>query len=148
MDWFWNVLWFIGLWICSVFVIATFGSQVGIILRCTKKMLARIKNDDEFWDSAACNRYLNKTIAINVIIIIVATAAVVWLVPVVGICGYFIGVVFNLLLNLKSMGINEDNAYESCRIFLRFAKPGMEMEMAELLPMLAKQVVYEKMLMP
>ena len=146
MDWLWNILWFAGLWFVGNLVCGMLVTQVLIILRCAKKLHRKIRNDQEYWDPAACNRYLNRTVIIDSIITIAVSALVVWLVPAWGIYGYFIGVAFTLLLGLKSTGVNKDNAEESCKIFLRFAKPGKQEEMAELLPMLVDLAIFEAML--
>ena len=146
MDWLWTIFWFGGLWFCGSFVIGAFGTQIGIILLCTKRLMRRIRNDHMYWDSAACNSYLNRTIAINAIIILAASALVLWLLPSAAVWGYFIGAAFTLITSMGAMGMTEANANESCQIFLRFAKPGMEKEMAELIPMLASQAVFEAMI--
>lgn len=146
MDWLWNILWFIGLWIVGNFVCSMFVAQILIINRCAKKLLRRIRNDHEYWNSADCNRYLNRTIFINLILVFVASALVLWLIPPTGIYGYFFGLAFAFLLGFSATGINPNNAAESCQIFLRFAKPEMRDEFAELLPMVAQQFVFEETL--
>lgn len=146
MSWLGDLIWFGAACFGGKLVMSLFGTQIGIILRCTNKLLKRIENDHEFWDSSACKKYLRKIIIINSTILLAVSALVVCFLPVIGINGYFIGLLGTCVFSFSAMGVNKNNLEESCQIFLKFALPGMDKEMAELLPMLADQLLFENIL--
>lgn len=146
MSWLSDLIWFAAACFGGKVIMSLFGTQIGIIVRCTNKLLKRIENDAEFWDSSACKKYLRRVIVINSIILLIVSVLVVCIFPTIGIGGYFFGLFGTFGFSFSAMGINKNNLEESCQILLKFALPGMEKEMAELLPMLVNQFLFENIL--
>lgn len=134
------VLWFVGMWLVGKYVYTIFGMQISITNRCAMKLYAMIANDHEFWYAESCKRYLDKIKRKNRMIIVVASVLVFAFVPLIGAAGFFLGLFLAWLFGKKHTGINQNNLDDTIKIFMQFAKPGMEDEMRDGLVFLSNEL--------
>ena len=133
-------LWLAGMWLVGSFVYSIFGTQISIINRCSMKMYSMICNDTDYWYSNSCKRYMSNVKRKNRIIILVVSVLVVCFAPLIGACGFFIGLVLKWFFSGNATGINQNNIDETKAIFLRFAKPGMEEEFKDGLDYIGQRI--------
>lgn len=119
-------LWLAGMWLVGSFVYSMFGLQITITKRCALKLQDLLKSDPKNWYPDACEKYWKGVIRKNRIIMFAIGAAVFFLVPGIGVIGYFVGIALKWLTTLSAAGPNENNLLDCEPIFSRYAKPGCE----------------------
>ena len=125
--------WMIGMALAGSFIYSLFGIQISIMKNCAKKLFCLLRTETDMWYPDACEKYMNKVIWRNRIILLVIFGIILWFVPLIGVVGYVLGYMLKLVLTKSKTGPIRDNLFDSARIFERFAKPGSEEKFADAL---------------
>lgn len=145
MGWFAKIAWALGMWICGSCVMSWFGSQIRIANNCTTKLLAELSHYEDildYMDVTACKKYINILCIINFVIITVFSFAIWFFVPIIGIIFYCIGMFVTWIISLGSVGMSQNNAQSSLRIFFRFLNHERD-NAAEDLALLVEKALYD-----
>lgn len=134
-------LWLAGMWIVGIFVYSIFGTQISIINRCSMKMYFMICNDTDYWYSDLCKRYMSNVKRKNMAIILAISILVICFVPLIGVCGFFAGLIIKWFFSGSATGVNQNNVDETKAMFLRFAKLGMEERFSDGLDYIGQKIM-------
>ena len=127
-------LWLIGtgMFIAGFVVYTLFGMQILITKKCAMKLYRAMCNDYEFWYPESCKSYLTGVRRRNTILLLIVSAVVVVFVPLAGVIGFLLGLLFARIVGGGKAGLTDDNVKETLSIFLRFVKPEKSDEFADL----------------
>lgn len=120
--------WLIGMWIVGSLIYNFIGMQISITKRCALKLYSMVCDDTEYWYADSCRKYFKKVIRADTILILFISFLVLQFIPLIGAIGFFAGYFLKLLSTRRATGVTDPNIDECIKIFLRFAKPGKELE--------------------
>jgi glucose dehydrogenase len=119
-------IWLIGMFIAGGFLYSIFGLQILITKNCALKLHALLASNAENWYPEACLNYWKKVIRSNTVILLIASSAVVLLVPLIGAIGFFAGMLLKRITAASASRATMQNLEDSAMAFAKFAKPGKE----------------------
>lgn len=131
MKWILDALWFALFNLAGNVIFGMFMPQIGITLFCSFPVAKRLKPYSDMLYMAKLKYAFFRTIIFNLVIIGASVSLVVLFAPKWGSIGFWAGAAFTAIISIGKFGPSINNLEDLESVVLRYAKPGLEDDVAK-----------------